>query len=82
MNFYATLFAAIVILTFISRYFDYHKAKMRAQTKYSGRSDLEAIRAELASMRERLADVLLELDRQSKLPPASGTDVMKAPPND
>ena len=67
MDFYVTVLAGIVLLTFITRYFDYVKAKIRAESESPARSEIEEIRAELGAIREMVADVLLELDTQAKL---------------
>ncbi len=67
MDFYVTVLAGIVLLTFITRYFDYVKAKVKAEVESPARSEIEDIRSELGAIREMVADVLLELDAQGKL---------------
>ena len=79
MDFYVTVLAGIVLLTFITRYFDYVKAKIRVESESPARSELEEIRAELGSIREMVADILLEVDHQAKLPPGGDQSDRPAP---
>lgn len=72
------LFPFIIALTLINRVFDLRKAKVKALAEKTHQQEFDAIREELGSLKEMLADVLLELDRQGRL--NSGDDLRELPP--
>jgi len=67
MEFFFFLFPFIIVLTLINRVYDLRKTKVRALAERSHQEELSAIREELRSLKEMVADVLLELDRQGRL---------------
>ena len=74
MDSYITLLAFILLLTFIRRYFDYRKAKVKALSDEERNAEFATVLEELASMRETMADIMLALDDQYRLPPPSLKD--------
>lgn len=69
MEFFFALFPFIIVLTLINRTYDLRKTKIRALAEDTHHQELEAIREELRSLKEMVADILLELDRQGRLNP-------------
>ena len=58
-------------MTLFTRYFDYRKAKVKALADEERNAEFATVLEELASMRETMADIMLALDDQYRLPPPS-----------
>ena len=69
-TFFPWIITLVIAAIAIGQFFDYRKAKLRIDTERVSRHELEEIRRELASVKEMVADVLLELDRLTRLPSA------------
>jgi type VI protein secretion system component VasK len=65
--FFLILFSFITVWVLIGRVFDYRKARARAELAEEHQRELQTIREELGSLKEMMADVLLELDRAQRL---------------
>lgn len=80
MEFFGALFTLIILTTFINRYFDYRKAKLKSHTEGEQDEELQAVKQELSAVKEMVADVLLELERQNHMLPVLKSDRDKPPP--
>lgn len=67
MEFFFVLFPFIIALTLINRVFDLRKTKIKALAEQTHQAELEALREEIGGLKEMVADVLLELDRQGRV---------------
>lgn len=66
MEFFFVLFPFIIVLTLINRAYDLRKTKIRVIAENTHHQEIEAIREELRSLKEMVADILLELERQGR----------------